>query len=156
MHFHIDYDLKGKAHMALDVDIPLAPSITEPTCSKGSILVVDDEPAICVVMGIILKLHGYAVFRAHSVPQAISYLQANRPDLILVDIMMPGVDGITMIRNIKSTPEWAEIPTIVLSAKTGQQDRQEAYEAGASAFLAKPFTANELHGIVEPFLNDGC
>ncbi len=142
--------------MTLDVDIPLAPSITEPTYAKGSILVVDDEPAICVVMGIILKLHGYAVYRAHSVSQAFSYLQANRPNLILADIMMPGVDGLTMIRNIKSTPELSDIPTIVLSAKSGQQDRQEAYEAGATAFLAKPFTANELHEVVEPLLSDAC
>ena len=138
--------------MALDIDIPLAPSIAEPICSKGSILVVDDEPAICVVMGIILKLHGYAVYRAHSVNQAFSFLQANKPNLILADIMMPGTDGLTMIRDIKSTAGWSEIPTVVLSAKSGEQDRQQAFEAGADAFLAKPFTANELHEVVEPLL----
>jgi len=119
---------------------------------KGSILVVDDEPAIGVVMGIILKLHGYAVYRAQNVSQAYEYLEENKPDLIVADIMMPGIDGLTMIRQIKSNPELADIPTVVLSALAAEQDRVEALNAGASAFLAKPFTASELKDTVEPLL----
>ena len=121
---------------------------------KGSILVVDDEPAIGVVMGIILKLHGYAVYRAENVSQAYEYLEENIPDLIVSDIMMPGVDGLTMIRQIKSKPELADIPTVVLSALAAEQDRLEALNAGANAFLAKPFTASELKDAVEPLLAD--
>jgi CheY-like chemotaxis protein len=121
---------------------------------KGSILVVDDEPAIGVVMGIILKLHGYAVYRAQNVAQAYEYLEDNKPDLIVSDIMMPGIDGLTMIRQIKSKPELADIPTVVLSALAAEQDRVDALNAGASAFLAKPFTASELKDTVEPLLAD--
>jgi len=121
---------------------------------KGQILVVDDEPAICVVMGIILKLHGYAVYRAHNVSQAYTYLEESKPDLIVADIMMPGVDGLTMIRQIKSQPEFSDIPTVVLSALATETDRAAALQAGANAFLAKPFTSNELRDVIEPILSN--
>jgi CheY-like chemotaxis protein len=79
--------------MTLSLDVQVENTLLETVEVKGSILVVDDEPAICVVMGIILKLHGYAVYRAHNVSQAFEYLEEIRPDLILADIMMPGIDG---------------------------------------------------------------
>jgi DNA-binding response OmpR family regulator len=138
--------------MTISLDVPIASSFIETTESKGSILVVDDEPAICVVMGIILKLHGYAVYRAHSVSQAYDYLEYNKPDLIVADIMMPKTDGLTMIRRLKSEPRLSQIPTVVLSAKSDEMDRMAALQAGASAFLAKPFTSDELHEVIEPLL----
>jgi two-component system phosphate regulon response regulator PhoB len=137
------------ASIDLQVENTLLEAVEE---AKGSILVVDDEPAICVVMGIILKLHGYAVYRAHNVSQAYDFLEETRPDLIVADIMMPGIDGLTMIRQIKSKPELADIPTVVLSALAAEQDRVDAINAGANAFLAKPFTASELKDVVEPLL----
>lgn len=140
--------------MTLNLDTPVDNSILETVEVKGSILVVDDEPAICVVMGIILKLHGYAVFRAHNVSQAYDYLEETKPDLIVADIMMPGTDGLTMIRQIKSKPELSDIPTVVLSALATEKDRQVAIEAGANAFLAKPFTADELREVIEPLLSN--
>ena len=138
--------------MTMDLDVKVENSLLETVEVKGSILVVDDEPAICVVMGIILKLHGYAVYRAHNVSQAYAYLEECIPDLIVADIMMPGVDGLTMIRQIKSKPELADIPTVVLSALTAEQDQANALEAGANAFLAKPFTAGELKDVIDPLL----
>ena len=94
----------------------------------------------------------YPLYRAHNVSQAYTYLEENRPDLIVADIMMPGVDGLTMIRQMKSKPELADIPTVVLSALAAEQDRLEALNAGANAFLAKPFTASELKDTIEPLL----
>jgi CheY-like chemotaxis protein len=138
--------------MTMSHDVEIESAFLETAEAKGSILVVDDEPAICVVMGIILKLHGYAVCRAHNVNQAYSYLEENKPDLIVADIMMPGVDGLTMIRQIKSEPKLSQIPTVVLSALATENDRAEAIQAGADAFLAKPFTANELKDVIEPLL----
>jgi CheY-like chemotaxis protein len=140
--------------MALSIDTQFDTDFIGATEAKGSILVVDDEPAICVVMGIILKLHGYAVYRAHNVSQAYNYLEETKPDLIVADIMMPGVDGLTMIRQIKSKPELSDIPTVVLSALATEQDKAAALQAGANAFLAKPFTANELKEVIEPILSD--
>jgi two-component system phosphate regulon response regulator PhoB len=138
--------------MTLSLELEVEKRIIEPVEAKGSILVVDDEPAICVVMGIILKLHGYAVYRAHNASQAYKFLQDSKPDLIVADIMMPGTDGLTMIRQLKSKPESADIPTVVLSALAAEQDRVEALDAGANAFLAKPFTAGELKDVIEPLL----
>jgi CheY-like chemotaxis protein len=140
--------------MALSIDTQFDTDFIGAAEAKGSILVVDDEPAICVVMGIILKLHGYAVYRAHNVSQAYNYLEETKPDLIVADIMMPGVDGLTMIRQIKSKPELSDIPTVVLSALATEQDKAAALQAGANAFLAKPFTANELKEVIEPILSD--
>ena len=107
--------------MTLSLELEVENRLIEPVEAKGSILVVDDEPAICVVMGIILKLHGYAVYRAHNVSQAYEYLQESKPDLIVADIMMPGTDGLTMIRQLKAKPELADIPTVVLSALAAEQ-----------------------------------
>ena len=140
--------------MTTDYDIQTESAFLETTELKGSILVVDDEPAICVVMGIILKLNGYCVYRAHNVPQAYSYLEEIKPDLIVVDIMMPGVDGLTMIRQIKARQEYSDIPTVVLSALASEQDKEAALQAGADAFLAKPFTSQELSDVVEPILSN--
>jgi len=138
--------------MTTNLDVEVENLLFETVEVKGSILVVDDEPAICVVMGIILKLHGYAVYRAHNVSQAYAYLEECKPDLIVADIMMPGVDGLTMIQQIKTKPELADIPTVVLSALAAEQDQANALEAGANAFLAKPFTADELKDVIEPLL----
>ncbi|OGO17313.1 MAG: hypothetical protein A2Z14_17465 [Chloroflexi bacterium RBG_16_48_8] len=140
--------------MTLSIDTQVETAFMETAEAKGSILVVDDEPAICVVMGIILKLHGYAVYRAHNVSQAYTYLEEIKPDLIVADIMMPGVDGLTMIRQIKSKPELSDIPTVVLSALASELDRAAALQAGANAFLAKPFTSNELKDVIEPLLSN--
>jgi two-component system phosphate regulon response regulator PhoB len=140
--------------MTLDIDTQVENSIIETVEVKGSILVVDDEPAICVVMGIILKLHGYAVYRAHNVSQAYDYLEETRPDLIVADIMMPGTDGLTMIRQLKSRSELSDIPTVVLSALVSEEDRKAAIQAGANEFLAKPFTADELREVIEPLLSN--
>jgi CheY-like chemotaxis protein len=139
--------------MTLSFETQMETAFMETAEAKGSILVVDDEPAICVVMGIILKLNGYCVYRAHNVPQAYSYLEETKPDLIVADIMMPGVDGLTMIRQIKSRPELADIPTVVLSALATEQDKAAAIQAGATAFLAKPFTSDELRDVIEPILS---
>jgi CheY-like chemotaxis protein len=139
--------------MSLSFEAQVDTVFMETTEGKGSILVVDDEPAICVVMGIILKLHGYAVYRAHNVSQAYRYLEETKPDLIVADIMMPGVDGLTMIRQIKTKPELSDIPTVVLSALATEQDKAAALQAGATAFLAKPFTASELQDVIEPIIS---
>jgi len=140
--------------MTFDSDTKVETAFMQTAEVKGSILVVDDEPAICVVMGIILKLHGYAVYRAHNVSQAYTYLEESKPDLIVADVMMPGIDGLTMIRQIKSKPELSDIPTVVLSALNSEPNREAALQAGANAFLAKPFTSNELKDVIEPLISN--
>ncbi|NIM93147.1 MAG: response regulator [Anaerolineales bacterium] len=140
--------------MSATLDLQLTPPLINAVrTERRSILVVDDEPALCAVMGMILRLHGYNVRRAHSVAQAFECLEENKPDLILADVKMPETDGLTMIRQLRSEPEWSYIPTIVLSSSIHVEDLTAAYQAGADAFLAKPFTAQELQDVIEPLLN---
>jgi CheY-like chemotaxis protein len=77
------------------------------------------------------------------------------PDMLMVDVMMPEVDGLSLIRMVQKDPAWLGIPILVVSARTGQADQNEALFAGADAFLAKPFTAEELRKALRPFLPSG-
>lgn len=116
-----------------------------------AVLVVDDEPAFCTVVCEILRTYGFTAYPALNARQAIALLGDLTPDLILTDVMMPDVDGLSMIRRLRSHPELSEIPTIVLSAKSEPEDLHAAFEAGADACLPKPFTAQELHDLVRRF-----
>jgi CheY-like chemotaxis protein len=117
------------------------------------ILVVDDEPSFCTVLSEILRSFGYFVRQAHDAHHAIELLKKTTPDLILTDVMMPGMDGLTFIRQIRSDPTKASIPTIVISAKAQAEDIRASKEAGADACLVKPFSARELREVVHKFLN---
>lgn len=74
------------------------------------------------------------------------------PDLILLDIMMPEIDGLTFVRRMRSKPEWADIPVIIASARELDEDRINVGEAGANAFLSKPFSTKELRAVLREFL----
>jgi CheY-like chemotaxis protein len=117
------------------------------------ILVVDDEPSFCTVLSEILRSFGYFVRQAHDAHHAIELLKKTPPDLILTDVMMPGMDGLTFIRQIRADPTRASIPTIVISAKAQAEDIRASKEAGADACLVKPFSARELREVVHKFLN---
>jgi signal transduction histidine kinase/FixJ family two-component response regulator len=84
---------------------------------------------------------------------ALEALSAQRPDLILTDVMMPRLDGFGLLRAIRSTPEWREIPVILLSARAGEESRVEGLQAGADDYLVKPFSARELTARVGSLLD---
>ncbi|MEJ2012011.1 MAG: response regulator [Anaerolineales bacterium] len=108
------------------------------------VLVVDDEIAFCDVVCEILIASGYVASAAQDAPEAMDALSRERPDLILSDIMMPEIDGLQFIRGLRQDPRFMEIPVLVVSAKASNGDREAAFAAGASSFLAKPFSAGEL------------
>jgi CheY-like chemotaxis protein len=112
--------------------------------TAGTILVIDDEPALRSVLCTMLEVFGFSVVEAGSATLALTLLEEIKPDLILTDVMMPDMDGLTLIRKLKAEPTWSEIPALVISAKTTQDDRMAAELAGASGFLAKPFSAADL------------
>ncbi len=120
--------------------------------NKRYILVVDDEPSFCTVLGEILRSFGYYVRQAYNAHHAIELLDITPPDLILTDVMMPGMDGLTFIRQIRSDPTRSSIPTIVISAKAQAEDIRASKEAGADACLVKPFSARELQEVIHKFL----
>ncbi|MCH7587240.1 MAG: response regulator [Chloroflexi bacterium] len=117
-----------------------------------SILVVDDEPSFSAVLSEILRSFGYLVLQANSVEHAIAILEEDIPDLILTDIMMPGIDGLSFVRRIQSEPLLSSIPTIIVSAKHQPADIEAGVMAGADVYLIKPFSANELREAVQSLL----
>lgn len=117
------------------------------------ILIVDDEKQYCHIVGDLLARYGYEVSMAYDAGDALFRLKASRPDLILMDIMMPDIDGLSLIGRLRLTAEWAEIPILVISAKSLPCDRAAAIGAGANRFLPKPFTAAMLKDAIEETLS---
>jgi class 3 adenylate cyclase len=108
------------------------------------ILVIEDEPANIQTLSTLLKERGYQINIATNGRQALEVLERIRPDLILLDIMMPEIDGFETCRRIKVSAAWREIPIIFLTAKTDTADIVRGFELGAVDYVAKPFNAHEL------------
>jgi CheY-like chemotaxis protein len=113
---------------------------------RPQILVVDDDPDILEALSEILEAEGYEVDRARHGQEALARIEQRRPDLILLDLMMPVMDGWEFSQALRQRSDWDDIPVVVLSA-----DRQAGAKArvvGARGFLAKPFELNELLRVV--------
>ena len=134
-----------------DPDLRETKSMNEPA---GMILVIDDEQPFCEVVAEILTTFGYPVQKAFNATQALELLESVTPILIIVDIMMPDVDGLTLVRRFRAYPRLSKIPVIVSSAKYLKEDRSEAVNAGANAYLTKPFSAAELRSAIVNILGD--
>lgn len=117
------------------------------------ILLVEDEPVNIQAVSGILKDQGYQVSVATSGTKALEVLTRVRPDLILLDVVMPGIDGFETCQRIKATPELREIPIIFLTAKTGTEDIVKGFEVGAVDYVAKPFSGHELLARVRTHLS---
>lgn len=116
------------------------------------ILVVDDEFAFCEVVCEILESAGYRARKALNVREAYEGLSHEIPDLILTDIMMPETDGLTFVRDLKNSPQYAAIPIVVVSACTSPDDEKKALDAGAVKTLSKPFSSTDLENLVNSLL----
>jgi len=103
--------------------------------------VVDDEPAILRTLGTSLRAHGYQVDTASAAPDAIAAYERTRPDLVLLDLGLPGGDGTDVIRRVR---ERGATPIIVLSARGGERDKVTALDLGADDYVSKPFSSGEL------------
>lgn len=108
------------------------------------ILVIEDEPANIQTLSTLLKERGYNINIATNGRQGLQVLERIRPDLILLDIMMPEMDGFETCRRIKASTAWREIPIIFLTAKADTADIVRGFELGAVDYVAKPFNAHEL------------
>ena len=115
-----------------------------PPATNGRILVVDDTPANIQSLAAILKEKGYQISVATNGKQALDAVARVQPDLILLDVMMPEMDGFETCRRLKASEQWREIPIIFLTAKTDTADIVQGFELGAMDYVAKPFNAHEL------------
>jgi DNA-binding response OmpR family regulator len=119
------------------------------------ILVVDDDENILNLEKTILEQKGFDVTTAAGGAQALGILADHAFDLILLDVMMPEVDGFTVCRKIKEDTRLKDIPVIFLTAKGGGEALAEGFESGAVMYINKPFTANKLLTIVNTMLDSG-
>ncbi len=105
------------------------------------ILVVDDDPNILELVSINLTQAGYSVSKAHDGFEAMELVDSDLPDLAIVDVMMPGMDGYTLTRKLR---EAAEIPVLLLTAKGELEDKEKGFLAGSDDYVVKPFEPKEL------------
>ena len=115
---------------------------------RKRVLVVDDDTKILRFVGMSLSLAGYEVITAAGGEEALKIVQTNHPDIMLLDILMPGVDGLEVLQRLRQT---SKVPVIAFSAHATAAD--EARRLGANDFLAKPFRPDELTGRIEAVLN---
>lgn len=116
------------------------------------VLVVDDNPSNVDILKTRLSVHGYEILTATDGEQALRIARESRPDLILLDIMMPKLDGIEVCSRLKSDPELPFVPIIVMSAKSNPEDVVQALEAGADEYLSKPINQTALVARVKSML----
>jgi two-component system, OmpR family, alkaline phosphatase synthesis response regulator PhoP len=112
--------------------------------AKGKILVVDDEIYIVHILDFSLGIEGYEVMTALDGEQALAKVAQDKPDLIVLDIMMPKLDGYETCKALKSNPETKDIPVILLSAKGRNVDQKVGFEVGADDYITKPFSPRKL------------
>jgi two-component system alkaline phosphatase synthesis response regulator PhoP len=112
--------------------------------SKGKILVVDDEIYIVHILDFSLGMEGYEVVTALDGEQALEKVVTEKPDLIVLDIMMPKLDGYEVCKAIKADPATKTIPVILLSAKGRNVDQKMGFDVGADDYITKPFSPRKL------------
>lgn len=122
--------------------------------SKGRILVVDDEVYILHILDFSLGAEGYEVISANNGESAVEKARAERPDLIVLDIMMPVLDGFETCRRLKRDPATRDIPVVLLTAKGREVDRRLGFEVGAADYIVKPFSPARLIDRIEEII--GC
>ncbi len=111
---------------------------------QSKILIVDDDPAGIATLESILDGQGYEILSAQDGPAALHMADASMPDLVLLDVMMPGMNGFEVCRRLRAAPKLAEVPIIILTALDDRASRLQGIEAGADDFLTKPADRQEL------------
>ena len=119
------------------------------------ILIVDDDAFIRRPLEFILREEGYQPATAANADEGLRAVEACPPDLIFLDVMMPGKDGLTWCAELKGDPRYAGIPIVLLSARGQERDREQAFALGAADFLTKPYSPDELKRLVRELLGRG-
>ncbi len=121
--------------------------------NQKTILIVEDEPMLLQNISSILELYGFKTLQASSGFEGMKHLLTNQPDLIVCDVMMEGMNGFEMIAQVRANPAIQSIPFIFLTAWADVNDKTKGMDAGAQAYLTKPFVAKELVKTINTFIN---
>jgi DNA-binding response OmpR family regulator len=118
------------------------------------ILIVDDEPSIVVPIQFLMEQQGYSVLVAENGEDALDVIYKYKPDLILLDIMLPRIDGYEVCEIVRLNPEYRDIKIIFLTAKGREVEIAKGLALGANAYITKPFSNTELVAIVKELLDN--
>jgi DNA-binding response OmpR family regulator len=108
------------------------------------ILIIEDDPEAARILELLLRREGFRTAVALNGAQGLSAMQAQQPDLVLLDLMMPDIDGFEVCRRTRSDACTAKLPIVVVSARTQETDKQMAFQAGANGYITKPYRRVEL------------
>ncbi len=108
------------------------------------VLLVDDDPVLLEVLSTVLDLEEFTVVTADDGEQALAAVARHRPQVVVCDVAMPGIDGFEVCRRLKADPDTSQLPVVLLTAHGGTQERQAGLDAGCDAYLTKPFSPLEL------------
>lgn len=120
---------------------------------KKKILVVDDQVDLVKTIQFALEMEGYEVLVSYNGEDALNQARRENPDLILLDIMLPKLDGYKVCRLLKFDEQFKHIPILMLTAKTQEKDKILGVETGADEYITKPFDIDELIGKIKKYLN---
>lgn len=118
------------------------------TQGNGGVLVVDDEPQVAWVLRFSLEHEGYRTYTASNGLEALEEVQRHHPKLMILDLMMPEMDGWAVLKEMKKLPLEDRPRVVIVSALTGPEDKEKATALGADAFVPKPFDVEELIGVL--------
>ncbi len=117
--------------------------------AQKTVLVVEDEADAAELFAEMMRVSGFRVLKTFSSTPAINMIKEEKPDLVILDVMMPDVSGLELLRYMRREPDLQRIPVIVVSAKSMPADVKTGLEAGASVYLTKPVGFTDLRGAVE-------
>jgi CheY-like chemotaxis protein len=126
-----------------------------PTDTQTSVLVVDDEPQVVWMLQFSLEAEGYRTYAARDGVGALEEIRRHRPTLMLLDIMMPVMDGWSVLEQLRDLPEGERPRVVVVSARSSLRDRAKAAELGADAFVSKPFNVDDLLDVLGGLAREG-
>jgi two-component system response regulator MtrA len=111
---------------------------------RSLVLIADDDADILSLVRAVLERSGHEVVAASDGAEALASVRARKPDLVVLDIAMPEVDGLEVLRRLRADPTTSELPVVLLSARAQEADVERGFAIGASAYLKKPFSPREL------------
>ncbi len=126
-----------------------------PSATAAKVLIVDDEPNIVLAIEFLLQREGYQTKKAFNGIEALDIATQFLPDIIVLDVMMPGLDGFEVAQQIRQNPILEYTKIIFLTAKGAQRDKETGYAKGAEAYMLKPFDNEELVTVVNEMLTYG-
>jgi two-component system, OmpR family, phosphate regulon response regulator PhoB len=121
---------------------------------QKTVVVIEDEPDAAEMFGEMMRVNGFRVVKSYTSGPAIEIIEKEKPDIIILDVMMPEISGIEILKIMRAKPELSQIPVVVVSAKSMPSDIKTGLEAGASVYLTKPVGFLDLTQAVENILQE--